>query len=161
MFMLNASLIEEGLFTGNYSAQGGKQGTTIQPMVISDYDGKDGTVWTSLAPCEKGHGTVFCISCPPGYYKKLTGISECLPCTNGPTHSYYTNKEYIDENCPYQCLSGYRGHDCLTPFYELLRQLGGPVVLLFALTIFIIIIIIIILLLSHYNSIILLYFDYS
>lgn len=152
MFVLNATLVEEGLFSGNYSVRGGSQGSHDHRLTQSKHDGADGSIWTSLAPCQQGRGTVFCTICPPGSYKSEAGVSDCSLCTNGPLHSIYTMKGYTDENCPYQCLPGYRGHDCLTPFYEFLRQLGGPLVLFFILSIFVIIVLVVILLLSHYNS---------
>lgn len=150
MFILNTTLVEEDLFTGNYSVAGGKQGSHSVTELLSD--GADGTIWTSLAPCEQGRGTVFCTICPAGTYKKDQGIGECVPCTNSPQHAIYTSKGYNKEDCPYQCLAGYRGSDCLTPFHEFLRQLGGPVVLSLILGLLVILVLVVILLISHYNS---------
>ena len=152
MFTLDPLKAEEGSFTGNYTVYGGKQGAKESRNTTSIFDGEDGTVWTSLAPCTQGRGSVFCNICPEGTYKQETGISDCLPCMNAPSHSIYTAKGYYDENCPYQCLSGYKGLDCLTPFHELLRQLGGPLVLVLILSISSITVLLTIFLVLHYNS---------
>lgn len=138
------------MFTGNYSAIGGLQG--MHDTSFSLFDGANGTVWTSLAPCDQGRGSVFCTICPEGTYKKEKGVSMCLPCGNGPAHSIYTSKGYIDEDCPYQCLPGFTGLDCLTPFQEFLRQLGGPLVVSLTLASFAVIVLVVILLLLQYNS---------
>lgn len=150
MFIVDNSKVEEGLLTGNYSAYGGRQGS--YELYSSPFDGTNGTVWTSLAPCEQGRGTVFCTICPAGTYKKEKGVSLCLPCTNSPAHSVYTHEGYIAEDCPYQCLAGFTGTDCLTPFQEFLRQLGGPLVVSLSFALFVVIVLVVILLLTHYNS---------
>lgn len=95
----------------------------------SVFDGEDGTVWTSLAPCLPGYGTIFCTQCSAGTYKIEEDVSTCLPCTNGPAHSTYIEEGCKSEICPYKCFVGYRGKDCLTPFDEFVRQFGGPIVL--------------------------------
>ena len=134
MFLLNNTHAQESseLFTGNYSAAGGLQGSTPptgSPLSFSNassiFDGADGPVWTSLAPGGEGYGTVFCTLCPAGTYKNGSDVLPCLPCTNGPEHSVYTNRGQGNPQCPFTCLSGYRGQDCLTPFAEFLRQIGG------------------------------------
>ena len=169
MFLLNNTVVQESSqFTGNYSAFGGRQGMapspnpsfseahTISPSfseahTISPYDGEDGTVWTSLAPCAAGRGSVFCTICPEGTYKNETDVSPCLPCTNGPPHSVYTNREQGNEECPFTCISGYRGKDCLTPFAEFLRQIGGWMMVMIILSLFIIVLVVCMLVILKYN----------
>lgn len=192
MFQLNNTVVQESsLFTGNYSAYGGRQGTapSANPSfsdapetrniysgasethsifsdsseahslysdssdvhTLSPYDGEDGTVWTSLAPCAAGHGSVFCTICPEGTYKNETDVSPCLPCTNGPPHSVYTNREQGNEDCPFTCISGYRGKDCLTPFAEFLRQIGGWIMVVIILSLFIIVLVACMLFILKYN----------
>ena len=120
------------LFTGNYSAVGGRRGmvpTTSLPFLESssfiEGDGEDGTVWTTFAPCDAGYGTVFCTVCPAGTYKTERDVSPCTPCSNGPVHSEYTMTGQTTKDCPFTCLTGYRGNDCLRPYDEFLRQIGG------------------------------------
>lgn len=162
MFLLNNTVVQESSqFTGNYSAFGGRQGMapSLSPsfldlsdvQTISPYDGEDGTVWTSLAPCAVGRGSVFCTICPEGTYKNETDVSPCLPCTNGPPHSVYTNREQGNEDCPFTCISGYRGKDCLTPFAEFLRQIGGWMMVIIVLSLFVIVLVACMLFILKYN----------
>ncbi len=162
MFLLNNTQVQEDseLFTGNYSAMGGLHGTpppTSSPFFVANtssiYDGSDGTVWTSLAPCGEGYGTVFCTVCPAGTYKNGTDVSPCVACTNGPEHSVYTNRGQGNSQCPFTCLTGYRGQDCLTPFAEFLRQIGGWMVVGVILALFLITISVCTLLILQYNRI--------
>lgn len=98
---------------------------TIKSASFAEGDGEDGTVWTTFAPCNAGYGTVFCTVCPAGTYKTEKDVSPCTPCSNGPVHSEYTMTGQTTKDCPFTCLSGYRGKDCLRPYDEFLRQIGG------------------------------------
>lgn len=152
MFVMNTTqTVTMGQFDGEYSAMGGHMGNhtsvarvgSVSRMSLSGgiarhssnnttksvFDGEDGTVWTSLAPCLPGYGTIFCTQCSAGTYKIEEDVSTCLPCTNGPAHSTYIEEGCKSEICPYKCFVGYRGKDCLTPFDEFVRQFGGPIVL--------------------------------
>lgn len=154
MFVMNtpaANLGESSLFTGTYSVLGGKKGnvtaerkgvvkTAASRNDTSPFDGEDGSVWTSLAPCRPGHGTVFCTVCPAGTYKIEKDTSFCLPCHNAPTHALYVEEGCASELCPYRCEVGYRGKDCLTPFDEFVRQFGGPIVLTIFVVLFVLVI---------------------
>lgn len=154
MFQFNASThtTSQERFDGRYHALGGKQGGQIDFAGNRTHDGADGTVWTSLAPCKPGWGSVFCTECPQGSYKNTTDVSLCVPCQNAPEHANYTQRGYIDANCPYECNEGFRGKDCLTPFEEFLRQLGGPVVLIVAFLLVVVVVAIISLVIVQYNS---------
>lgn len=154
MFVMNSTAValgESALFTGKYSVLGGHKGNaTSEPSTVaravmagnetSPFDGEDGTVWTSLAPCRPGYGTVFCTVCPAGTYKIATDTSFCLPCQNAPPHALYVEEGCVSELCPYRCEVGYRGQDCLTPFDEFVRQFGGPIVLTVFVVLFVLVI---------------------
>ena len=154
MFQFNASThtTSQERFDGRYHALGGKQGGQMDGAHNRTHDGADGTVWTSLAPCRPGWGSVFCTECPQGSYKNTTDVSLCVPCENAPEHANYTQRGYVDANCPYECNEGFRGKDCLTPFEEFLRQLGGPVVLIVAFLLVVVVVAIITLVIVQYNS---------
>lgn len=169
------------LFTGNYSAYGGHRGmlppteapiphfhssnnhaqTSLGYAVRMreeeeeegdvEGDGEDGTVWTSLAPCDAGYGTVFCTICPAGTYKTDKDVSKCTPCTNGPEHSTYTEVGQSTHDCPFTCLAGYRGRDCLRPYDEFLRQIGGWGVVVVIALLFISVLVACTLLIQQYN----------
>lgn len=95
---------------------------------------------------------MFCTKCPRGSYKNVTDVSFCVPCENAPDHANYTQEGYSDAECPYECIAGFRGKDCLTPFAEFLRQLGGPVVLLVSCILLVVVVGIITVIFVQYNS---------
>ena len=154
MFQFNSSTTTttHEQFDGTYRALGGKQGSQSDSALYTSHDGMDGTVWTSLAPCKPGWGSVFCTKCPRGSYKNVTDVSFCVPCENAPDHANYTQEGYSDAECPYECIAGFRGKDCLTPFAEFLRQLGGPVVLLVSCILLVVVVGIITVIFVQYNS---------
>ena len=155
MFQFNSSThtTSQDRFDGRYHALGGRQGgpPSGEPRNRT-HDGADGSVWTSLAPCRPGWGSVFCTECPQGTFKNTTDVSQCVPCENAPEHANYTQRGYVDPNCPYECNAGFRGKDCLTPFEEFLRQLGGPVVLIVVCLLLVAVVAIITLVIVQYNS---------
>ncbi|XWS17674.1 hypothetical protein CRYUN_Cryun33cG0087900 [Craigia yunnanensis] len=93
--------------------------------------GENGTV-TGKA-CPKGLYGTFCVECPVGTYKNVSGsdISLCYPC---PTSELPNRAIYIavrggiaETPCPYECISDrYHMPHCYTALEELIYTFGGP-----------------------------------
>lgn len=52
-----------------YDVRGGLGGTSKDPSILPGKNGTDGTVYSSLSPCQPGYGSVFCVICPEGTYQ--------------------------------------------------------------------------------------------
>ncbi|XWS26372.1 hypothetical protein CRYUN_Cryun26dG0026800 [Craigia yunnanensis] len=93
--------------------------------------GENGTV-TGKA-CPKGLYGTFCVECPVGTYKNVSGSdsSLCHPCPASelPHRAIYIFvRGGIAENpCPYECISDrYHMPNCYTALEELIYTFGGP-----------------------------------
>ncbi|KAL8110021.1 uncharacterized protein LOC141672459 isoform X1 [Apium graveolens] len=100
---------------------GGKQGGA----------GDNGTI-TGRA-CPKGLYGTFCMECPAGTYKNVTGsdMSLCYKCPSSdlPRRAFYTAVRggTAELPCPYKCVSDrYHMPNCYTALEELIYTFGGP-----------------------------------
>uniref|UniRef100_A0A5B7ADH9 DUF8003 domain-containing protein n=1 Tax=Davidia involucrata TaxID=16924 RepID=A0A5B7ADH9_DAVIN len=93
--------------------------------------GEDGTV-TGKA-CPKGLYGIFCVECPVGTYKNVTGSDRIL-CHQCPAYELSHRAVYIavrggvtETPCPYKCISDrYHMPHCYTALEELISTFGGP-----------------------------------
>ncbi|XVF48616.1 hypothetical protein PTKIN_Ptkin03bG0204300 [Pterospermum kingtungense] len=94
-------------------------------------DGENGTL-TGKA-CPKGLYGTFCVECPLGTYKNLSGSdsSLCHPCPASelPQRAIYiaVRGGIVETPCPYECISDrYHMPHCYTALEELIYTFGGP-----------------------------------
>lgn len=92
--------------------------------------GQEGVL--NLPTCPPGYGNgvstgTVCGLCPVGTYGPGDGYNICYACTNRPKHSQYTDAGVKDDDCPYECNSGYSTVDCYTPFQNFLFHTLGVV----------------------------------
>ncbi|KAF8033938.1 hypothetical protein BT93_C0275 [Corymbia citriodora subsp. variegata] len=93
--------------------------------------GENGTL-TGKA-CPKGLYGIFCVECPAGTYKNVTGSDRSL-CHHCPAYELPRRAEYIavrggisETPCPYECISErYHMPHCYTALEELIYTFGGP-----------------------------------
>ncbi|XP_022729643.1 uncharacterized protein LOC111284857 isoform X2 [Durio zibethinus] len=93
--------------------------------------GENGTV-TGKA-CPKGLYGTFCVECPVGTYKNVSGSdsSLCHPCPASelPHRAIYiaVRGGIVETRCPYECISNrYHLPHCYTALEELIYTFGGP-----------------------------------
>ncbi|KAL4332007.1 hypothetical protein GQ457_07G044890 [Hibiscus cannabinus] len=94
-------------------------------------DGENGTV-TGKA-CPKGLYGTFCVECPAGTYKNVSGSDSSL-CHHCPASELPHRAIYIavrggnaETPCPYECISDrYDMPHCYTALEELIYTFGGP-----------------------------------
>ncbi|XP_039008043.1 uncharacterized protein LOC120135987 isoform X1 [Hibiscus syriacus] len=94
-------------------------------------DGENGTV--TGKPCPKGLYGTFCVECPAGTYKNVSGSDSSLchrcPASELPRHSIYiaVRGGNVETPCPYECISDrYDMPHCFTALEELIYTFGGP-----------------------------------
>ncbi|XP_030530685.2 uncharacterized protein LOC115741106 [Rhodamnia argentea] len=83
--------------------------------------------------CPKGLYGIFCVECPAGTYKNVTGSDRSL-CHHCPANELPRRAEYIavrggisETPCPYKCISErYHMPHCYTALEELIYTFGGP-----------------------------------
>ena len=91
------------------------------------YPGEAGYItWPS---CPEGYGNDFttytiCFMCEVGYYSE-GGAGECIPCSNKPSGSEYTESGATSPDCPYECNTGRQGENCYTSFEYFVNSVGG------------------------------------
>ncbi|KAE8678713.1 putative Glutamyl-tRNA(Gln) amidotransferase subunit C [Hibiscus syriacus] len=92
--------------------------------------GENGTV-TGKA-CPKGLYGTFCVACPVGTYKNVSGSDSylCCPCPvwELPSRAIYTAVRggIAETPCPYKCISDRYMPHCYTALEELIYTFGGP-----------------------------------
>ncbi|PPR86976.1 hypothetical protein GOBAR_AA33722 [Gossypium barbadense] len=93
--------------------------------------GENGTV-TGKA-CPKGLYGTFCVECPAGTYKNVTGsdrsLCHCCPASELPHRAIYiaVRGGNAETPCPYECISDrYDMPHCYTALEELIYTFGGP-----------------------------------
>ncbi|KAF3793289.1 hypothetical protein EJ110_NYTH09664 [Nymphaea thermarum] len=93
--------------------------------------GENGTI--TGKECPKGLFGLFCVECPSGTYKNVTGSDPEL-CRSCPAYELPHRAMYINVRggvagtpCPYKCMSDrYHMPNCYTPLEELIYTFGGP-----------------------------------
>ena len=115
----------------NYHIRGSNYQASQEIALLEDdpaISGQDGVL--NLPACPPGYGNgvstgTVCGLCPVGTYGPGDGYNICYQCTNRPKHSQYTDTGVEDDDCPYECNSGYSTTDCYTPFQNFLFHTLG------------------------------------
>ncbi|KAJ8750999.1 hypothetical protein K2173_016180 [Erythroxylum novogranatense] len=121
------------------------EGDEYQPIAIANgsiqtrggsgkgqgHAGGNGTI--TGKPCPKGLYGIFCMECPLGTFKNVSGSDRML-CHNCPPHELPSRAMYVavrggvtERPCPYLCVSDrYHMPNCYTALEELIYTFGGP-----------------------------------
>lgn len=119
--------------SANYHIRGsaGHSSYDIEPLEDDPaIPGQEGVLNLPVCPAGYGNGVstgTVCGLCPVGTYGPGDGYNICYECSNRPKHSQYTETGVSDDNCPYECNSGYSTTDCYTPFQNFLFHTLGVV----------------------------------
>eukprot|EP00002_Diphylleia_rotans_P025669 TRINITY_DN5081_c0_g1_i4.p1 TRINITY_DN5081_c0_g1~~TRINITY_DN5081_c0_g1_i4.p1 ORF type:complete len:1146 (+),score=205.31 TRINITY_DN5081_c0_g1_i4:126-3563(+) len=85
--------------------------------------GGNGMIYST--PCYPGYFGQFCLPCPVGTFKSENGTIGCVPCSNKPAYSRYTDVGVESAYCPYRCDDGRESPDCSTLFEGFVNDIGG------------------------------------